>query len=83
MKDISAPFGGDQLTRAIVVGEKDLHQCDHVSPFPVELFHTKMSLLQVGNVLLACVFYNVMESTKNVSTMEWFTVEGCGVISIK
>lgn len=55
MKGISVPFGGDQLTRVRFVGAKDLRQgChtakdrfDHVSPFSVELFHTKMSFVQV------------------------------------
>lgn len=64
MNKISVPFGGDQLTRVRFVGAKDLRQgChtakdrfDHINPFPVEFFHTKMSFVQVIIVFIIKIF---------------------------
>ena len=55
MKVVSLPFGGDQLTHVRFAGAKDLRagshtakeHLDHCCPFVSELFHTKMSYLQV------------------------------------
>lgn len=67
LQNISVPFGGDQLTRVRFVGAKDLRRgChtakdrfDHVSPFTVELFHTKMSFVQVHTLHINSYNYMV------------------------
>ena len=53
---ISAPFGGDQLTRVRFAGARDLvagnktaaQRFDHTFPYICELWHTKASFLQVS-----------------------------------
>lgn len=59
MEGISVPFGGDQMTRVRFVGAKDLRlgchtakdRFNHCTPFVSELFHTKMSFVQVCRVI--------------------------------
>ena len=86
MKDISVPFGGDQVTRVRFVGAKDLRQgChsakdrfDHVSPFPIELFHTKMSFLQVTYLthkhILMIYFQKIIYSRVTKTSMKPFII---------